>query len=146
MSCWSVISFDFFAGQIARALQWECSFSSEKSNELTDQQDVFALTAHLLSIRPTISRKMLIDNKIEARIATGNPTGNECCYAFASHALNVSCSFGQSARWIESRCVVRYITCDFSVCPSNLLSVTMSSVVNLYYMNFSWNYLVELVL
>ena len=33
--------FDFFAGKLARALQWECSFSSEKSNEFTDQQDRF---------------------------------------------------------------------------------------------------------
>ena len=27
---------------LARALQCECSFSSEKSNELTDQQDMFS--------------------------------------------------------------------------------------------------------
>ena len=30
-----------FRGKIARALQRECSFSSEKSNESTDQQDMF---------------------------------------------------------------------------------------------------------
>ena len=30
-----------FRGKFARALRCKCSFSSEKSNELTDQQDVF---------------------------------------------------------------------------------------------------------
>ena len=30
-----------FRGKIARALQCECSFSSEKSSELTDQKDIF---------------------------------------------------------------------------------------------------------
>ena len=30
-----------FAGQNARALQRKCSFSSEKSGNLTDQQDMF---------------------------------------------------------------------------------------------------------
>ena len=36
--CWFVW---FFAGKIARALQRECSFSSDKSSELTHQQDMF---------------------------------------------------------------------------------------------------------
>ena len=31
----------FFAGKIARGLQHECSFSSEKSNEFTEQRDMF---------------------------------------------------------------------------------------------------------
>ena len=45
-SCWSVNSFNF-RGKNAWALQRECSFSSfssENSNELTDQQDMFRFT------------------------------------------------------------------------------------------------------
>ena len=56
---------------------------------------------HLLSIRATISRKMFINNKFEAQTLTGNPTGNSRC-----HLLNMSRSFGQSARSLENRCVV----------------------------------------
>ena len=51
---------------------------------------------------------MLIDNKFEVQTLTGNPTGNSRCYALASRALNMSCSFGQSARSIERRRVVIY--------------------------------------
>ena len=47
--------------------------------------------------------KILIDNKFEAQTLTGNPTGNSRLYALASRALNMSCSFGQSARSTESR-------------------------------------------
>ena len=61
-------------------------------------------------MRTTISRKMLINNKFEAQTLTGNSTGNSRCHAFASRALNMSCSFGQSARSIESRCVVKAST------------------------------------
>ena len=61
-------------------------------------------------MRATILRKMLINNKFEAQTLTGNPTGNSCCHALASRALNKSCSFGQSGRWIESRCIVTMTT------------------------------------
>ena len=49
---------------------------------------------------------MLINKKFEAQTLTGNPTRNSCCYALASHALNMSCSFGQSVCSIESRCMI----------------------------------------
>ena len=49
---------------------------------------------------------MLINNKFKAQTLTGNPTGNYRCQLFASRALNMSCYFSQSARSIESRCVV----------------------------------------
>ena len=39
---------------------------------------------HLRSIRATISRKMLINNKFEAKNLTGNSTGNSRCHALAS--------------------------------------------------------------
>ena len=61
---------------------------------------------HLLSVRATISRKMLINNKFEVQTLNGSPTGNSHCHALASLALNMSCSFGRSARSIESRCMV----------------------------------------
>ena len=43
---------------------------------------------------------------LKQKVLTGNPTGNSRCQALASRALNTSCNFGQSARSIESRCVV----------------------------------------
>ena len=50
---------------------------------------------------------MLMNNKFKAQTLTGNPTGNYRCQLFASRALNMSCYFSQSARSIESRCVVK---------------------------------------
>ena len=52
---------------------------------------------------------MLMNNKFKAQTLTGNPTGNYRCQLFASHALNMSCYFSQSARSIESRCVVNHM-------------------------------------
>ena len=61
---------------------------------------------HLLSIRTTTSWKMLMNNKFKAQTLTGNPAGNLRRHVLVSHALNMSCSFGQSACSIESRCMV----------------------------------------
>ena len=52
--------------------------------------------------------KMLMNTKFKAQSLTGNPTGNYRCQIVASRALNMSCSFSQSARSIESRCVVMW--------------------------------------
>ena len=52
---------------------------------------------------------MLMNNKFKAQTLTGNPTGNYRCQLFASRALNMSCYFSQSARSIESRCVVNVL-------------------------------------
>ena len=43
---------------------------------------------------------------LKHKVLTGHPTGYSRCQALASRALNTSCYFGQSARSIESRCVV----------------------------------------
>ena len=40
-SCWSVNSFDFRWKKTALALKRLCNFSRDKSNQLTDQQDMF---------------------------------------------------------------------------------------------------------
>ena len=49
---------------------------------------------------------MLMNKQFKAYTSTGNPNVNSRRYEMASScALNVSCSFGQSARSIESRCV-----------------------------------------
>ena len=45
---------------------------------------------------------MLMNNEFKADTSTGNPTGNSRWDKLASRALNMSCSFGQSARSIES--------------------------------------------
>ena len=63
---------------------------------------------HLLSIRTLTSWKVLINNKFKAQTLTWNPSGYLCCHVLASRALNMSCSFGQSARSIESRCLVTH--------------------------------------
>ena len=51
--------------------------------------------------------KTLMNNKLKAQTLTGNPTGNLRCHVLASRVLNSSCSFGQSARSIGSRGVVK---------------------------------------
>ena len=94
-------------GKIARALRRECSFSSENMSELTDLQDMFCFNhACTFYTSDNIERDMLINNKFKAQTLIRIPTGNSRCHALMSRALNVSCSFGQSARSIESRCVV----------------------------------------
>ena len=67
--CWF---FRFFAGKIARALQRECSFSSEKSNELTDQQNMYFFNHAFVFFSSNKIEKMLINNKFEAQTLTGN--------------------------------------------------------------------------
>ena len=51
---------------------------------------------------------MLINNKFKAQTLTWNPTGNYRYHLLASRASNMSCRFSQSARSIESRCVVMF--------------------------------------
>ena len=54
---------------------------------------------------------MLMNIKFKAQTLTGNPSGNYRCQLLAARALNMSCSFNQSARSIESwRMVMRFIT------------------------------------
>ena len=51
---------------------------------------------------------MLMNIEFKAQTLTGNPTGNlngNLRHILASRALNMLCSFGQSERSIESRCV-----------------------------------------
>ena len=45
----------------------------------------------------------------QAQTLTGNPIGNCRCQLLASRALKMSCYISQSARSIESSCVVNYI-------------------------------------
>ena len=54
---------------------------------------------------------------LKHKVLTGNPTRNSRCQALASRALNTSCYFGQSARSIESRCVVKGFTIVFPQVP-----------------------------
>ena len=50
-----------------------------------------------------------MNNKFKAQSLTENPTGNSRCRDLASRALNMSGYFDQSARSIESRCVVNVL-------------------------------------
>ena len=81
--------------------------------------------------------KMLKNNKFKAQTLTGNPTGNYRCQLLASHALNLSCSFSQSAcsikagvwsPWMEGvfSCGQAALWMVQSVCPSVRLSVRLS--------------------
>ena len=118
MFCWSLNTFDFARENCISA---SVQFFSAKSNELTDQQDIFALITHLLSIRATTSWKMLMNDEFQAQTSTGNPTGNSRCHILASCALNMSCSFGQSTCSIESRCVVILVT--WSHCEDSAIKI-----------------------
>ena len=75
-------------------------------NEYVDQQDMFCFNHASAFYTSNNIVKMLINNKFKAQTLTGNPNGNYRCQFLASRALNVSCSFSQSVRSIESRCVV----------------------------------------
>ena len=56
-----------------------------------------------------------MNNKYNAQTLTRNPTWR--CQVLAFRALNMSCSFDQSARSIESRCVVKEISGPDTVRP-----------------------------
>ena len=67
MSCYCVHSFDFRAGNIARALQRECSFSAQNRTNEHSSKTCFALITHLLSIQTTKSWKILINNQFKSQ-------------------------------------------------------------------------------
>ena len=89
---------------------WVQFFQRKIERIIQSNKTCFALITHLLSTRATTSWKMLMNNEFKADTSTGNPTRNSRCNTLASHALNMSCSFGQSARLIESRCVVTWVS------------------------------------
>ena len=92
----------FRGGKLHRRFSASAVFSSEKSNELTDQQDVFCFN-HLSAFYTSNNVvKLLMNNKFKAQTLTGNPTGNYSCQLLASRALNMSCTFSQSVRSIET--------------------------------------------
>ena len=97
MSCWSVNSFDFLREKLHERFS-----ASAVLQQNIERINVLLWIMHLPSIWATTSSKMLIENKFKAQTLTGN-------YRYqliASRALNMSCSFSQSVRSIESRCVV----------------------------------------
>ena len=93
---------------------------------------------------------MFTNNKFKAQTSSGNPAENSCCHVLASYALNISLSFDQSVRSIESRSVVKKVThmshnndkCD-PQCHANedVLIVVFCNAhqfcVNIY--TFTWN-------
>ena len=91
-------------------LQERCNasavFSSVKSNKFADQQDMFCFNHTSAFHTNNNIMKMWVSNDIKAEISTENHTGYSRCHTSASCALNMSCSFGQSAYSIESRCLV----------------------------------------
>ena len=106
MSCWSVNSFDFAREKLHERFSAIAVFPAQSRTNYQTNQTCFALITHLLSVWGTTSWKMLMDNKFKAQTSTGTPAWNSHCHVLFSHALNMSCSFGQSVRSIESRCMV----------------------------------------
>ena len=90
---------------ILRGKNWTSAvFPAQNRKNQQTNKTCFALIRHLLSIPATTSWKMLMNFEFKADTSTGKPTGISRCHTLASRALNMSCSFGQSARSIESRC------------------------------------------
>ena len=94
-------SFDFSLEKWHERFSASTVFPAKNRTNWPTNKTCFALITHLLSIRATASRQMLIDNKFETQTQTGNPSGNSRCPVLASRALNMP-----SARWVESRCAV----------------------------------------
>ena len=99
-----------FARENARALQRECSYSSAKSNELTDLQDLFGFN-HASASYTNKKSCLWITNSRHKTLNSTLP-----CFR-ASRVLSILCNFGQSARSIESMCVVWRYT---RICVMNL--------------------------
>ena len=97
-----------FRGKNCTSTLARVQFSGENWNELTDQQDMFCFNHASTFYTSKDIVKMLMNNKVIAKTLTGNPTGNYRWQLLESRALNMSCSFSQSARTIESRCLVIY--------------------------------------
>ena len=130
MSCWSVNSFDFAREKLHEHFSTSVVFPAKLNESIN--KTCFVLIMHLLSIWATTSWKMLMNNKIKTQTLTANPTPNLRCNVLASHALNMSCSFGQSANLTESRCVVRHLKVAFRLPkslpkPESAMMPTLSS-------------------
>ena len=80
-------------------------FFRAKSNELTDQQDRFASITHMRSVRTNNTIKLLMNNKFKAQTVNRKSYRKLALPHLASRALNMSYSFGKSARLIESKAV-----------------------------------------
>ena len=106
MSCWSVNLFDFGWEKLHQRFSTSAVFAAQNRTNQQTNKTYFALIMHLLSIRATTSWKMLMNNKFKVLTSTGNPSGNSHSHILTSHAINMSCSFSQSVRSIESKCVV----------------------------------------
>ena len=92
----------FRGGKFHRRVSANAVFSSEKSNELTDQQGMFCFNHSSAFYTSNNVVKLLINNKFKARTLAGNPTGNYSCQLLASRALTMPCTFSQSVRSIET--------------------------------------------
>ena len=117
MGCWSVNSFVFSREKLHERFSESAVFPAKNRTNLQTNKTCFALITHLLSLRATISRKMLIDNKFEAQTLTGNSTGNSRCHALASRALNMSCSFG-SIRVVRCKWLNIFLTNFYTYGPA----------------------------
>ena len=101
MSCRFVDSF-YFSRKKCTSASARVQFFQQKLNESTDQQDMFRFNHASAFCTSNSIVKMLTNNKFEAQTLTGNHAGISRCHVLASRALNMPCSFGQSARPPES--------------------------------------------
>ena len=105
MSCCPVNLFEFAWEKFHEHFSTSAIFSAEWE-WINKTERCFVLITHLFSILATTLQINLMNNKYKAQTLTKNPIRNWLCLALASHAWNMSCSFSQSPRSIESRCMV----------------------------------------
>ena len=100
--------FELHGKKITQVLQVECSVFQCNHNELTDQQDMFGLnhaSAFYMSNNIMNECWWIWTNTRHRR--KGKSATSWHFLVSASCALNMSCSFAQSAHSIESRCMVK---------------------------------------
>ena len=98
-------------GFVILVLLWSYNFSSciQVTSLPESFQDMSCFTHAFAFYTSNNIMKMLMNTEFKAKTSTGNTTGNLQCHVLASRALSISCSFGPSARSIESRCVVIWL-------------------------------------
>ena len=108
MSCYRVNSFDFSRGENGTSASARVQFFQHKIERINSSRTCFALITHLLSTQKTKSWKMLMNNEFKAQSLNRKSYRKFALSCFSVTCLNMSGYFDQSARSIESRCVVKW--------------------------------------
>ena len=100
--CW----YDYVANMPCSSVNWfnfsREKLSSAKSNVLTDQHELFCFNHASAFYTSNNVMKNVDEQYIQGTNSNRSPTGNLRCHVLASRALYRPCSFGQSARSVET--------------------------------------------